>query len=106
MRKPTLQRQLGERNLFHGQQKRMWRNYLKTRKRNAMNRQLELDYNVENLNDSNIVNVKSVNISGMNWSVPAGNINNNTNVPANLAPIGGRRRRSKTRKTRKNRRSN
>lgn len=101
-RKSTLTRQLGERNLLHGIQKRMWQQRLKNKKRNANNLKMELEFDVQNINNSNLENIHVANISGSEWNIQPGNENNfnNTKAPRNLLP--GRR----NRKTRKQRRRN
>lgn len=102
-RKHRLHRQMGEHNLIHGTQRRLWRDYVKNKRRNAANRQFEIEFDVQNLNDSNIENLHALNTS--TWKVKPGNNNTNSNIPKNLLPTSKSRKNRKSRKTRKNRKS-
>jgi hypothetical protein len=75
---------------------------------NALNNGSSETENNNNLPNSALINVKTVNTSGPEWDIPIGN-EPNTVIPANLRPArkGGksrRRRHNKRRSTRRRRR--
>lgn len=100
-----LHRQKGERDLFLGTQKRGWLEYLQERRAKKEEHILN---NSENIQNKNLINIKTLNTSGPEWTVAPGETVY-TNVPKNLRPVRTVRRtrkggkRSSTRKHRSTR---
>ena len=91
--KKTLKKQYGDRNVFIGEKKRLWNNYVQTRRaeRNQHKRS-------NNSNNHNVTDIRTLSLSGPQWVVQVGNAATATEtVPRNVRRRHGtgRQRRAK-----------
>jgi hypothetical protein len=84
--KKTLKKQYGDRNVFIGEKKRLWNNYIQTRR---AERKVS---SVANNSNINVTDLRALSLSGPQWAIRAGN-NVTETVPRNL-----RRRRRRERR--------
>lgn len=88
--KKTLKKQYGDRNVFIGEKKRLWNNYIQTRR---AERKVS---SVANNSNINVSDLRALSLSGPQWAIRAGN-NAAETVPRNLR----RRRHSRRRRERR-----
>jgi hypothetical protein len=79
--KKTLKKQYGDRNVFLGEKKRLWNNYVQTRRAERNRHKLS---NASNNDNNNVYDLRTLSLSGPQWAVQVGNTAALETVPRNL----------------------